>query len=393
MDIFSTISPRIFCFKAVILTILISCLPWTIPHTFAHEIRPTIVEVIFVTKTQIKVKILVNLETLIIRNTYIPKKLNKFIENDTYNDLRNIKSKDLSTQFTILLPRFLSRINLKINTFRIRPKVKSISIPPVGDTDLERISTIILTGVTPENARFIRWSWAQEFGPSVIRVSGPKKTNNNPPIISAAYVSEGKESDPIFIGNIVKITKVDQFLSYFLMGFTHIIPKGSDHILFIIGLFLLSAHLPTLFWQITSFTIAHSISLALGTISIITVPAVIVEPLIALSIIYIAIENTFTNKLSYWRPIIILVFGIIHGLGFADVLTNLKLESESFFLSLFAFNIGVETGQLLVNLICFMLLGYKFAKKEWYHTKLCRPASIIIGLIGGWWFIQRVVYQ
>ena len=97
-------------------------------------------------------------------------------------------------------------------------------------------------------------------------------------------------------------------------------PKGLDHILFVLGLFLLSPRLKPLLWQVTAFTVAHSVTLVLSSYKYVTLPSDVVEPLIALSIAFIAVENIFTTQLNWWRPVIVFAFGLLHGLGFAGVL-------------------------------------------------------------------------
>ena len=182
-----------------------------------------------------------------------------------------------------------------------------------------------------------------------------------------------------------------QFINYIQVGFVHIIPKGLDHILFVVGLFLLSTQLRPLLIQITSFTLAHSVTLALSIYGIVSVPSSIVEPLIAASIIYVCIENIFAEKLSRWRPLIIFLFGLLHGLGFASVLKEIGLASDNFATSLIAFNVGVELGQLSVIAACFLLVGIWFRHKPWYRQRITIPASVLIAIIAGFWLVERTL--
>ncbi len=179
---------------------------------------------------------------------------------------------------------------------------------------------------------------------------------------------------------------------YLKLGFEHILPLGLDHILFVVGLFLLSPKLKPLLAQITCFTVAHSITLALSMYGIISLPSYIVEPVIALSIIFIAVENILSSKLHSWRLVIVFLFGLVHGMGFAGVLKELGLPKTQFLNALITFNVGVELGQITVVLICFLLVGLWFKSHKWYHKRIVIPASAMIGIVALYWTIERIFF-
>lgn len=183
---------------------------------------------------------------------------------------------------------------------------------------------------------------------------------------------------------------VEVISKYFILGFEHILPKGLDHILFVLGMFLLSNKIKVLFYQITIFTIAHSITLALSIHNIVSLSPSIVEPLIAISIAFVAIENVFTTQIHPWRPILILLFGLLHGLGFAGVLSDLGLPHGQFASALISFNIGVEIGQLTIIGLALLVLG-SFRHKPWYRLNVVEPISIFIACVGFYWFIERIL--
>lgn len=182
----------------------------------------------------------------------------------------------------------------------------------------------------------------------------------------------------------------ERFLLFIKAGIEHIIPKGLDHILFVLGLFFSSIFLRKLLWQVTAFTLAHTITLALAALDIVQIPASVIEPLIALSIVWIAVENCVFKQTSKWRPPIIFGFGLLHGLGFASVLSEYGLPQGSFMSSLLAFNIGVEVGQLLV-LVAAAILVWFIRHKKWYRQRIQIPASIMIALVGLFWFFERIM--
>jgi len=179
---------------------------------------------------------------------------------------------------------------------------------------------------------------------------------------------------------------------YLKLGFQHIIPSGPDHILFVISLCLLSTKISTIIWQASAFTIAHTITLALSMKNIIVAPPDLVEPIIALSICFVAVENLLITELKAWRVAIVFLFGLIHGMGFASALNEIGLPRNKFYTSVFSFNVGVELGQITIIVLVFALLIYRFGKKEWYRKYIVYPLSTIIAVIAAWWTIQRVFF-
>lgn len=181
------------------------------------------------------------------------------------------------------------------------------------------------------------------------------------------------------------------FSIYFKMGVTHIIPEGFDHILFVISLCLLSNNIKTILWQASAFTVAHSITLALSIKGIIVAPAPVVEPIIALSIVFVAVENILLNELKAWRVLIVFCFGLVHGLGFASALSQVGIPPDNFFLTVLSFNVGVEAGQIIVILLVFGLLIFPLGKKENYRKMIVHPISACIALTALYWTIERVI--
>ena len=176
---------------------------------------------------------------------------------------------------------------------------------------------------------------------------------------------------------------------YLELGFTHILPGGLDHILFVAGLFLLAIRWKPLLAQITCFTLAHSITLAVAALDIFTLPSSLVEPLIALSIVYVGLENILRANLSKTRLAVVFLFGLLHGMGFANVLLELDITGRELVPSLLFFNIGVELGQIAVLCGAFCAVG-RF--RHWRHFKkaILIPGSAIISLVALFWTLQRL---
>ena len=180
---------------------------------------------------------------------------------------------------------------------------------------------------------------------------------------------------------------------YLRLGFYHIIPGGLDHILFVSALCLLSNKIKTILWQATAFTAAHSVTLALSMKNIIVVSSAITEPIIAMSIVFVAIENILFSELKAWRILIVFMFGLIHGMGFASALNEVGLPPNKFYTSILAFNGGVELGQAAIILIIFSSLVFLWGKKTWYRKRLVYPLSAIIALVAGYWTISRLFFN
>jgi len=194
------------------------------------------------------------------------------------------------------------------------------------------------------------------------------------------------ESAPFLLSReIIPPTRLAVIRQYLTLGFTHIVPRGLDHILFVVGLFLLTTRIKPLLAQVTAFTVAHSITLGLTMYGFVSLSPRIVEPAIALSIAYIAIENLLTTELKPWRVAIVFAFGLLHGMGFAGVLRELGLPRREFLTALVSFNGGVEAGQLFVIAVAAVV----FAPK--WRARVVVPASLAIAATGLFWTVQRLI--
>jgi hypothetical protein len=189
-----------------------------------------------------------------------------------------------------------------------------------------------------------------------------------------------------------KATSNDIIWFYVKLGYRHILPEGFDHMLFVAGLCMLSNRIKVILWQATAFTVAHSITLALSMKNIIVAPVAIVEPIIALSILFVAVENLVLSELKPWRVLLVFMFGLIHGMGFASSLNEIGLPRDKFITSIVSFNAGVELGQISVILAVFLLLVHPLARNINYRKKVVYPVSIIIAVIAFYWTVHRIFY-
>ena len=179
-------------------------------------------------------------------------------------------------------------------------------------------------------------------------------------------------------------------LQKFVPSGIHHILIGPDHLLFLFGLLLLGGGVRQLLLVVTAFTVAHSITLSLAVLNIVTPPARLVEPIIALSIVYVGVDNLLARGGRDMRVWIALVFGLIHGFGFASVLREMGLPGGALGWSLFSFNLGVEVGQLAVVLVVAALLGAIRARSAVAGQRIAVGGSIAVIAAGAFWFVERV---
>ena len=300
-----------------------------------------------------------------------------------YDTLRALPPDALTDRFRAHWPRMAPRIFVRVDGQDQPVTLLAVTAGEVGDVNLARSSSFSFSAPLPAGATAVQVGWAAQFGALVIRQNGVENPYDG-------YLEAGAMSDPIRLSGGDRLSPGQAFLSYIPVGFDHIVPKGLDHILFVLGLFFLSTRLSPLLWQVSAFTLAHTVTLALGALGYVTVPASIVEPIIAASIVFVAVENIFSQGLSRWRPFVVFAFGLLHGLGFASVLGEFGLPEEGFIPALIGFNLGVELGQLFVIAVAFLLVGYWFGKKDWYRSRISVPASTAIACVGAWWVVERV---
>jgi hypothetical protein len=247
--------------------------------------------------------------------------------------------------------------------------------------------TLRFSGDVPPGARSFTWSNAVKLGTYMltIRTEGEAQA-------ARQWVEGPARSQPFVLrSEIAPMTREAVVRTYLALGFTHIVPRGTDHILFVLGIFLLAIRLKPILLQVTAFTVAHTMTLALTIYGLVSLSPRIVEPLIALSIVYVAVENVVTPQLTPWRVALVFGFGLLHGMGFAGVLAELGLPRSEFLPALLCFNAGVELGQLSVIAVAFLLIGLPFRNRSWYRRRIVMPGSLAIAAVGLYWFVQRAV--
>ena len=260
---------------------------------------------------------------------------------ERYDRLRAMPPAELEAAFRDFWPRMAQGITIRVDGTALTPELDAVSIPDVGNEALVRQSVVTFSTALPQGAQTVQVGWDRAFGALVVRQIGVEAPYDG-------YLEPGAMTPEIALAGGNQAGPWESFLNYIPVGFDHIVPLGLDHILFVLALFFLSVRIGPLIWQVSAFTLAHTITLALAALDIVRVSPDIVEPLIAASIVFVAVENMFSARLAWWRPLVIFGFGLLHGLGFASVLAEFGLPDATFVPALVGFNIGVELGQLAV---------------------------------------------
>lgn len=279
---------------------------------------------------------------------------------------------------------FRRRVKVAFDASEVQPQI-AYSVTPGREPGSAPIATLRLTGEIPSQARHFTWTYAWTFasyGLTVRSAAGADMTTQ--------WLEGGQTSAPFLLSaSAPSVKRRDTIWRYLALGFTHILPNGLDHMLFVLGIYLLSGRARSVLWQVSAFTIAHSITLALSMYGVLAVSPRIVEPMIALSIAYVAIENIFLSELKSWRVALVFAFGLLHGMGFAGALKELGLPRSEFITALLTFNIGVEAGQLAVIGAAFLLVGWYCAHRDWYRSRIVVPASAMIACTAIYWTVER----
>lgn len=358
---------------------LLLCLP-QLART--HEVTPTIAD-FEVSQGQLSLTLRLNIEAFVAGIDLDGRSNTDSSERAAdYDLLRDMSGDELEPMVRLFIEDWLHELQVEAGG-PVPLDLASVTIPQVGDASLPRSTVLRLSGHLPGTALYLSLTWPERSGAVVLRQNGVKEPYTG-------YLLGGTVSPAIALNGGAVQRPWEVFQSYLPVGFDHILPKGLDHILFVLGLFFLSTRLGPLLWQVTTFTLAHSITLALGALGLVTVNAAVVEPLIAASIVFVAVENIFSRRLHLWRPLVVFAFGLLHGLGFASVLGEFGLPQSQVVPALLGFNVGVELGQLAVIAMAYGTLGYWFGKHPKYRGRVAIPASVTIALIGSYWFYERV---
>jgi len=306
---------------------------------------------------------------------------------DQYDEIRQLSGASLSGLIEQKFDDLAALITVNADDQRLDLGLEKIVVEDQNDLRLVRQTTLYLSAPLPDGARALSAGLDKSLGAVLVRQRGEGSDPNY-----SDYLTSGGVSSDFVLGTITEQSDLDLVLKYIYSGIVHIVPAGLDHILFVIGLLAFSLSGKALVAQISLFTVAHTLTLAMASLGWVAVPGAIVEPLIALSIAYIGIENIWRAKgrLTLLRSAVVFGFGLLHGLGFASVLADFGLPSQAFVLGLLSFNIGVEIGQLMVVIPVFALLTVLRLNKYIFRQRFQVPVSLSISFVGLYWAAERL---
>ena len=355
-------------------TLLLALLVWA-PALFAHEMGTTRVNATFGRDGSYRIEMLVDPEALLERLNLIA----------GGPPAPTPPPGELPPRVTASAPAILRQVEVWFDGTRVTPALRYVPLPTPSADPTAVTGLLRFEGAIPRGATAFRWRYLLPYTSYLLTLNDEASPGGQ-----RQWVEGDALSKPFVLGKrAAPSSRSEIALMYVRLGFTHIIPKGADHILFVLGIFFLSTRWRDLLAQVTAFTIAHSVTLALSVYEVVSLSSSIVEPLIALSIAYVGFENVATRTVKPWRVALVFAFGLLHGLGFAGVLEELGIPRSEFVTALLAFNIGVELGQLAVVGLAFLLFASWARKKPWYRQRVVIPLSILIGLAGVFWTIER----
>lgn len=356
----------------------------------AHELRPAIMDVGVLEETP---------DQLSIDLTFPAEAFLAGIDLSTISDTDDSAKSGLYDEFRamppdILADRIKSSSAALAATFTVmaagRPlplELAAIDVADEDDLSLSRDTKLRLRSSFPKAGEAIAIQWQPAMGALLIRQMG---TGGDPEY--SDYLPNGGESQAFMLSDARPVPLGSVIGKYIHSGIIHIVPAGLDHILFVVGLLAYGLSARGLIFQISLFTVAHTITLAAASLGWINISGSIVEPLIALSIAWIGVENMIrtSGRVAITRSSVVFVFGLLHGLGFASVLADFGLPQSAYIVGLLSFNLGVEIGQLIIVVPIFLMLRALKLTDRRFRRGFQIPVSTIISAIGLFWFVERV---
>ena len=382
--------------------ILVLCLMAQLAQ--ADVVKPALVEISTRADGQVSIDIRASLEALLTGINARFKNTQDAPQAAEYDELRQLSAAELGNQFAAFVPILLTAIRLTADDKPIDLQLVDVQIPAPGYTQVPRNSRLLLHGKLPAASQSLRWYYPAVFGDNAVRVRQVDAQADIWLWSDWQWIRDDSPSQPFVLQTKSPARSSWQHVvDYVQIGFMHIVPLGADHVLFILGLFLFGGGWRALFWQVSVFTVAHSVTLGLGLAGWVSLPSVWVEPLIAASIIFIALENIGWRFISgrsalstvplqtasCRRLCVIFGFGLLHGLGFAEMLSAFGLPSDAFLAALLGFNLGVEAGQLVVLAAAFTLTCWIRSPVHYYRWVVV-PGSACIALVGVMWTLERL---
>jgi len=357
---------------------------------YAHELRPAVMDIAVSQTDEQKISVelnfiaeafLANIDLSAVSDT------DESANASRYDQIRALPAENMAALIRQNWPELQQAMAITAHDQQMELALDDVQIEAQENLALVRETKLLFSGSVPKQFHTVSVHWDKKLGSILIRFLAEEQSADY-----TEFLLAGGTSKPISLFDRVPPAFHEIVFSYLYSGIIHIIPYGLDHMLFVLALLAVSISLRPLLLQISLFTIAHTITLALASLKIVTFSVPLVETLIALSIVYVGLDNLGNpnQKVGSVRAIIIFCFGLLHGLGFATVLQDFGLPEASFVVGLISFNIGVEIGQILtilpiwIGLLFFGLSPRQF--RRWFQL----PVSMIILAISLFWVYERI---
>jgi hydrogenase/urease accessory protein HupE len=310
----------------------------------------------------------------------------EIVEIDTNRDAQ-ISKEELAAAVSELERKGTNALHVKLDGQSVPPASVKCTFDPSDN------ASVTITYTTAKYSKLeLRSKWLALLQPGHRQFLSIQGQNNN--VIAERLLSANSDSVTIQMDPVdstpATVVRNNSFADFLVMGVKHIW-TGYDHLLFLFGLLIVTRNFASSFKIITCFTIAHSITLAVATLSRVQFSSRIVEPLIAASIVYVGIENLVRGDDPKGRWLLTFAFGLIHGFGFASVLRELGVgaNGSGIAVPLVSFNLGVELGQIAIAALVLPVI-WKLRAKPGFINRWVPACSVLVALLGGYWFVQRV---
>ena len=366
--------------------ILFLILVFFVQIILADALKPALVEVTFFENKRMEMAFQVSLEAILANISTEAKDTTNSPNGDYYDELRVLEPEALFERFADFENEYLRSLTLFVDGEAVTPRRQSHSVDIIGYAKRPRNAQLIYEATLTQEPSSLYWKYNKTYGDSAFRYRFFQQDAYTwKPWI---WLTKDKDTGVIDLKGERIYSSFDRFVEFLSIGFDHVIPLGFDHILFIVGMAMASISVLGLVGLVSSFTLAHTITIGLSMYGLVAVSPSIIEPLIALSIAYIAIENLFAKQHLKRKTIVVFFFGLLHGLGFAEMLKSFSMTKDNFLTTLIGFNVGVEIAQICIVLsvmaMLFVLRKIKFSRLVIVAT------SIGIGLTGLYWTYERV---
>jgi hypothetical protein len=359
-----------------------------VTSSIADVVKPALVEISIYADKKVEIVIDLSLEAVMTGIGTQYKKTTDAPNSVEYDKLRALKPKILRQRFKAFEAQFLNSVQLSVNKTMQSLDLERVKIDIIGYKKRPRKTVLTYSAKLKEWPKTLSWQYNKAYGDSALRYQVFEKDKYN--WSQWQWLRDGAPSGVIDINQPEPISVAQRLTQFTMIGFDHVIPLGWDHILFIVGMALSSLLWRKLLLLVSVFTLAHTLTLGLAVFGVVEISPRIIEPLIAFSIAYVAIENLLPQQSIKRKSIIVFLFGLVHGLGFASMLKEFEMTPDSFLTTLIGFNVGVELAQVVVVLfVVLSLLGLRRLNLN-YRKLAIIPVSVVISVIGFWWGIERL---